>query len=265
MKRSICVLVAMAACASSAYAGQSFTGATYSENFDTLPLTTQTGAFSATAGVQANIPGIAAGTWQGAKIAGTGSTGPSLIADAGTSSTGALFSYGTSAVSTERALGALASGTNIMAFGVAITNNASDALSEFTITFDGEAWRSSTTAQNLLAFAWGQSSTAGLDETNFLSNASMTTAAAGNILGPAPVGSNGAINPPTVTAYSVTITGLNIAVGETLFLRWQDANDGGNDAGLAIDNFSFNAVVVPAPGAIALLGLGALVGIRRKR
>lgn len=269
MNRSIIAFVAVCGTCASAFAAQSYTGTTYSENFDTLPITPATqGVWSATIGVQANVPGLTAGTWQGAKIGGTGTALMNLVVDSGTSNSGAIFSYGTSSASTERALGALASGTNIAGFGIAITNNSSDALSEFTIAFNGEAWRSSTSSTgtpNVLAFAWGLSSTVGLDETNFLTSALMSVNTAGDIVGPTPVAANAALNPPTVTGYSVTINGLNIAVGETIFLRWQDVNDQGNDAGLAIDDFSFNAVAVPAPGATALLGLGGLLAARRRR
>jgi hypothetical protein len=58
--------------------------------------------------------------------------------------------------------------------------------------------------------------------------------------------------------------------GETLYFRWQDANEAGNDAGLAIDNFSLTAFSsVPEPSSMALagivLGAGTWFRYRRRR
>ena len=72
------------------------------------------------------------------------------IGDAGTSTTGALFSYG-SAASTERALGALTSGgTPTVQFGVRLVNNTGGTLSGLTISYRGEQWRQNSTAQTLV-------------------------------------------------------------------------------------------------------------------
>jgi hypothetical protein len=42
------------------------------------------------------------------------------------------------------------------------------------------------------------------------------------------------------------------ASGFTLWLRWIESNDSGNDHGLAIDNFSFAVTPVPEPGTLAM-------------
>lgn len=257
MKSMMTMAAVMALIAGTASAQVSFTGSAYTENFDSL--VGQSGAFSATVGTQAAIPGLS--TWQGAKIGGTGTAAMNMVVDAGGANSGALYSYGV-ASDPDRALGSLASGSNVPAFGVEIVNNASFNISEFTISFDSEAWRSSTTNTNVLAFAWGLSGGT-ITSTNFLSSTDMTALISGNVVGPAPVTTNGALNPPTVTAVSVTITGVDIAPGQSIFLRWQDANETGNDAGLAVDNFSFTAI--PTPGSAALLGLGGLLLARRRR
>jgi len=49
---------------------------------------------------------------------------------------------------------------------------------------------------------------------------------------------------------------LNWIPGDSLFIRWNDVNDAGNDAGVAIDNLTMTATVVPEPSCVALLGLG---------
>lgn len=64
---------------------------------------------------------------------------------------------------------------------------------------------------------------------------------------------------------SATITGVNWAPGETLFIRWNDFDDVGTDAGIAIDNLTMIATV-PEPSCGLLLGLGvaALALLHRK-
>jgi PEP-CTERM motif len=57
------------------------------------------------------------------------------------------------------------------------------------------------------------------------------------------------------------------APGQTLWLRWVDLNDVGNDHGLAIDNFSFSVTAVPEPEPWMLLmtGLAAVGFVARRR
>ena len=220
----------------------SYTGTTLSENFDTLPAATQTAAFSATIGTQVAIPGLT--TWAATKFAGTGTTGPNLTADAGSSFNGHLYSYG-AASSMERALGALASGSNAMAFGTEIVNNTGGTITSVTINFTSEFWRSSTLVQNRLVFAYGFSGGV-ITSSNFLTQAGMTAVSALDVVGPAPVSSNGALdgnNAANQAAVSFTINGLSVPAGSSIYVRWSDTNETGSDAGLAIDNFSFSATV----------------------
>ncbi|MGD9688259.1 MAG: hypothetical protein AB7K52_05205 [Phycisphaerales bacterium] len=255
-------LAAVALSATSALASVSYTGGTLTENFNSLPSTGVMSGFFTGTGVHAGIPGLT--TWVGARLGGTGSA-MNFIANAGDSNSGALFSYG-DVDATERALGSLASGSNIGAFGVELVNDTSDTLTELVFSFDREQYRSSTSASgtpNTLAFAYGFSGGM-ITSANFLSDAGMTAHAAGDLVGDAPVASNGIITPPSVLAVGFTITGISWAPGQSLFIRWQDFNDQGNDAGLAVDNLSFTARV-PTPGTAALVGLAGLAGLRRRR
>ncbi|MCC6320322.1 MAG: hypothetical protein IT438_02670 [Phycisphaerales bacterium] len=258
MKNCVALLTALAVTAP-ALASVSYTGGTYLENFDTLPSATVTGAFSATIGAQSPVPGPTG--WDGAKIAGTGPSASNFIADFGDSNAGGLHSHGAAGTS-ERALGALASGSNIMAFGLELVNNSSDTFAEVTIGLDREQWRSSTSVANTLVFAYGLSGGT-ITSANYLSEASMTPFSAGDLVGDAAVATNGPL-PPSVVPVALTITGLTWAPGQSLFIRWTDANDTGNDAGLAVDNCQISAIV-PTPGAAPLLALAGLVGLRRRR
>jgi MYXO-CTERM domain-containing protein len=60
------------------------------------------------------------------------------------------------------------------------------------------------------------------------------------------------------------ITGLNWAPGQSHVLRWVNTDMSGQDNGLAVDNLAITGVV-PAPGALALLGLAGLTATRRHR
>jgi PEP-CTERM motif len=65
--------------------------------------------------------------------------------------------------------------------------------------------------------------------------------------------------PPKPEALIATVGGLSWAPGQSLWLRWTDANDAGNDHGLAIDNVSVEASgAVPEPSTLTMFGVGAL-------
>jgi len=251
-------IIALLALTGAANAQYSFTGSTITENFDGL--VSAASPFSATVGVQATVPGL---VWVGTKIAGTGTSAmPYTTDNVGSGNSGGIYNYGLATGGTDRALGSLASGSNTPAFGVAIVNNSGSAITEFTLSFNSEQYRSSTTSQNFLTFAWGTSATA--SDSDFLTNASLTGNVLGDVIGDNPVAANGGLVPNiSIRSYSVTISGLNVGIGDRIYIRWSDFNDFGNDAGLAIDDLSFSAV--PTPGATALLGLAGLAGLRRRR
>jgi MYXO-CTERM domain-containing protein len=252
-------IVALLAVTGSANAQYSFTGSTITENFDGL--LSASSPFSSTIGVQANVPGLA---WVGTKNAGTGTTAMPYTTDTGAGNSGGIYNYGIAAGNTDRALGALASGSNAATFGVAVTNNSGAAITAFTLNFNSEQYRDSTSSQNFLTFGYATSALAGVTDSNFLTFAGFTANAAADVIGNnATTGTQVALNPPSLRTYSVTISGLNVPVGSKIYLRWSDFNDVGNDAGLAIDDFRFSAV--PTPGATALLGLAGVAALRRRR
>ena len=214
----------------------------YSQNFDGLGTNSVPSVFPASNGVQVSLGAITTNTvngWYGAKIAGTGTSATDLLANAGTTSTGTLYSFGITN-DVNRALGTIATGTTTMAFGALIKNDTGGTITNVKVSFTAEFWRSSTVTSNVLTFGYGIINGTNITEANFLRTTGATPFSGLNITGPAPVASNGALDGNLATnqvAYSNVALPLALGVGETAFLRWQDVNDDGNDAGIGMDNF----------------------------
>ena len=217
------------------------TAAPYTEGFSG-DLGAASPGYWTTTNAQKPIPGTSG--WDGVRLAGTGTSMPFNVDDGG-SSQGALFSYGTVG-SSDRALGSIASGTNIGAFGVELVNNSGSTIDSVDLNYLGEFWRSSTSTQNVLTFFY-QVGASG--SPTYLSDSNDIPLPALNLTGPAPVAANGALDGTTNNAmFSSSISNLNWANGTSLYLAWRDNNDTGNDAGLAVDNFSLTPhIQVAAP------------------
>jgi hypothetical protein len=234
----------------------------YSQNFNGLGTNSVPRVFPASNGVQVSLGAITTNTvngWYGAKIAGTGTSATDLLANAGTTSTGTLYSFGITN-DVNRALGTIATGTTTMAFGALIKNDTGGTITNVKVSFTAEFWRSSTaSSNNVLTFGYGTINGTNSTETNFLTTTGATPFSGLNITGPAPVASNGALDGNLATnqvAYSNVALPLTLGVGETAFLRWQDLNDGGDDAGIGMDNFvlsyEVNGISNSAPTQIGL-------------
>ncbi len=220
----------------------SYAGGTYAQNFNTLP---SSGTYSLTSegplaltGAPINAAGL--GGWTFEKYAGSGSVALFRV-EAGTGTSGAVYSFG-SANAPDRALGALASGSTVSRFGVTLVNNTGLPISEVTLSYTGEQWRRGGGVVNVLAFDYGVGATD-------IKVGTFTAAPALDFTAPVTAGSTGALDgnlPANRAAVSGTLSGLNWAPGETLVLRWTDANDSGNDDALAIDDLSITTPVSPA-------------------
>lgn len=232
----------------------------YTQNFDTLTTGTTSQAWSN----DSTLTG-----WHLFRQPAPGTAITTYVANDGTGNAGSFISYGT-AGTTERALGGLGSGgtyfgspaSNTVAGWIAlsITNGTGSTLTGFTLGFDGEQWRNggNTAAQTMvLEYGFGASfdtvatwtAPGGTFDWTSVVNASAAAAVNGNVAG-------------LVTGRGGSVT-TSWSAGDTLWVRWAERNDSGNDHGLAIDNVSFTAV--PAPGVIALAGSGLLIMARRRR
>lgn len=241
-------------------------GFSYSQSFDALTTAT-------TAQPWANDSTLAG--WS--LFAGNGNAAPTLLGGTGSSNTGSFYSFGAAGVA-ERALGGLASGGAYFGspaagavagyFAVAFTNDSGAALAAFNLGFDGEQWRdggAAVPAAQTLAMEYGFGASFGSvtgwqaagDSFNF------TSPVLTNITSGAAVNGNGA---GLVTGLGGSVA-VNWAPSETLWLRWVEVNNFGNDHGLAIDNLSFSVTAVPEPGTVALwlAGLGVIGFVARRR
>ena len=223
---------------------------TYNQSFDALPTsgaaTDITGTGAATNQGALVAISTTGATWQAARILGSGSTAVKLTVDTGIGNSGSIFSYGATA-STNRSLGSLASGTTTPAFGVGLTNTTGSVLGTVTITFKAQQWRSPSNSTatslgvvNTLTFAYGLSSS-GITNDKFLSAAAMVKEVNGNVVSNPTPGTTAAVGLVELSTNTVTLTGLTWNDGDVLYLRWQDANDASNDAGLAIDDLAITA------------------------
>ncbi|HZS05329.1 MAG TPA: ExeM/NucH family extracellular endonuclease [Blastocatellia bacterium] len=183
-------------------------------------------------------------------IAGWYSTRTTYNADAGSSTTGSLYSYGSAAVPADRALGSVASGTTgTIYYAVKLTNSTGSAINSLVVKYTGEQWRNGgNTSAQTLSFQYqiqnpgtitgantpttGWSNFTTLDFTSPITGA---TAAA--------LDGNAAAN-RTLKEATLPVTINN---GQEVWLRWVDINDTGNDHGLAIDDLSVRAYATNQP------------------
>jgi hypothetical protein len=244
-------LLAALASAATLSGAVNFTG-TYSQNFDSLG----TGAVAWTN--NSTLPG-----WhlhQSATNGAPGTLNAPLAAGSGTgtNSKGFWFNFGSGS---DRALGGSpAGGTGTLTYGVALTNSTGATITQFDLSFDWERWfDADISVDQTLTFAYS------LDATS-LTSGTFTSVSSASVTYSAPQGSQLWAASPLVASRSITVTGIEWAPGATLWLRWQDVNEGGGDHGVGIDNVSLTAIPEPSSAALLFSGFAAAaVALRRRR
>jgi len=181
----------------------------------------------------------------------------------GSTATGAVYNFGTTG-GADRSLGYVGSGSNEWTnFYLQLQNNTGSTLTSLSVSYDGRLWRSGGAqpgnSTNTFAFyhatgtptLFDSNATTGWTASSGLNYAPTVAVAAGFLSGAS-------------TTISGNLTGLSVANGSSIYLRWLGQDGTGFDAGIAIDNVT----VVPEPATWALIALGSafmLWNLRRKR
>ncbi len=219
-------------------------GSTYSEDFNTLA---NDNGMSHTWTDDSTLPGWSAEATTYTATGGGSSTHP------------ALYSFGSGAPDTDRALGTEGGPLH---FGADLVNDTGSAITSVQISYVGEVWRTSPNA-NTLSFEYGVNNGGVTDaDGTWVSDSNLDFAYAGVVGGGAPADGN---LPANQTSISDTISGVNIAPGEHFWIRW-GAPDVGQAPGLGVDDLSLTSSAVPEPSAYAGLAagfLGFIVVVRR--
>jgi len=125
-------------------------------------------------------------------------------------------------------------------FGVQIANQTGQTLTQFSLTYVMEIWRLSNRARAnrlIVSYRIGGSEFAGGEWTPI---PELTlTSPTGPAENSAP--QNGNLPENRIAAPVTTVSGVSIPSGESLWIRWWDANDPGIDNGLGIDDVAFSA------------------------
>jgi endonuclease/exonuclease/phosphatase family metal-dependent hydrolase len=216
--------------ASSTTAQIPMSGGSYSQNFDSL------GSAAANWTNNSTLPG-----WYSSKGSGDSTN---HLASTGSSTTGGIYSYGTSGVSnfTDRALGSIGASSITYTYGVRFINNTAATQTNITISYLGEQWRSgNTNTSQTLSFSYAVS---GSPITNAHSAAAWINLAPLSF-----------VSPNRSVFASVVLAGVTVAPGQEIFLRWQDVDDAGFDNALAVDDLvvTFSAGSNSPPSAPTII------------
>ncbi|MBD1906589.1 DUF4347 domain-containing protein [Funiculus sociatus GB2-A5] len=197
-------------------------GGSYSQNFNTLSTTGTNNTWNN----DSTIPG-----WYSNRAL--------YLASDGGSTTGGLYSYGTSG-SSDRALGAIASASaDPVIWGVRLVNNTGSTLTSLNIAYTIEQWRAVNSSQTTnFQYKVGASS---ISETGYADFDALDIVSVNNTNTGA-VDGNSASNRTILTQ---TLGGFSVNNGQEIWLRWNDPDNSGFDHGLAIDDFS-----ISVPGTV---------------
>ena len=185
------------------------------------------------------IPG-----WHAAR-SGSGST---IVAGSGSSNSGNLYSFGVDG-STDRALGSVGSnGAGNFFWGARFHNDTGRSLDTLYLSYRGEQWRNSGEASSqALELQWRIGGT-GIGGSS-LADTGWTSAPQLGFSAPVSGGAAGALNGNLAAnsrQLSGSLSGLGLAAGQDLWLRWSDPNHSGADHGLAIDDLVVSSSPLPA-------------------
>ncbi len=195
------------------------TATVYAQNFNTL-----------------NVRGTSSVLPLGWTLLETGTNVNTLItANAGTSTTGDTYSYGTG-TNTDRALGMLGSSTLSSQFGVSFRNSTGQTLTSLVVRYTGELWRTgAVNRQDKIDVQYSSNATS-------LSNGTWVDINELDFLAPTTtsIGAKNGNQTANRRALQFTINGLSIPANTVFFLKWKEFDATGAEDGLAIDDLSIS-------------------------
>lgn len=155
-------------------------------------------------------------------------------AGTGSSNTADTYSFGATN-STDRTFGMLRSGTLSTTIGASFKNETGVAITKLKIAYTGKTWRVATASRSdKIEFSYSTTATA-------LNAGTYTAVNQLDYENPGQAAGNSALQHSENISY--TITGLNIPVNGTIWIKFSDFDVQGADDGMGIDNFS----VTPNP------------------
>ncbi len=236
-------------------------GSTYSQNFNSLPLNANAGAFSSPWTNGETLTGFH-GTLDPARsssIATSDGTASTVVSDVGT-----LTSMGP-ANNTDRAFGIQPGIGQTLRVAGQFQNTTGFTLNQFSLGFTAEQWRRINEASLNVVFDYQvfTSGAGSLDATT-----GWTSVSALGFTSPSTGGSGGrdgndSANQVEIAPVAVPLTWNNT---DELWIRWSGTSPSGDNRRqmVGIDDLSFTAVV-PEPSAALLGVIGALTLLRRRR
>ena len=205
----------------------SLTTSPYMQNFNGLGTASSTGV----TGGNLNIVNAALNGWY-INEAGSSGNNTTITAGTGSSSTADTYNFGLAA-DADRTLGGIQSSTLRPSYGFYFTNNSGSTITTLQIGYTGKTWRvGSANRSDRLDFAYSANATS-LITGNWTDVNALDYANPGQATGSGSVLHSASVNS--------IILNLNIAVGNTFFIRWTDVETG-NDDGMGIDDLTLTVI-----------------------
>lgn len=189
-----------------------------------------------------------------------------LINGTGSSNTAGVHNLNNGVITTDRALGSFggnsiaAIGSTAFFYGVRVTNTTGFTVTDVTVSYTGEQYRDANTNPHSLTVDYSTNATALTTASGTWTSIPALTYTSTTNTNSLQVDGNAAAN--RNANLTATLTGLSIPNGESIWIRWADLNDSGNDHGLAIDDVSVvltaNANPVIANATPAMSGVYTL-------
>lgn len=207
--------------------------------------------------------------WSAIRIDGSGALGAELTpgVTTGSATGGGVYNVGAGG-DTDRALGSLASGSTVPAFGLQLVNTSGSIIDALLLGGTMEQWRSgsSATAAESVLFEYSFNASSLADANAIWSPWASLNLEEKRITSTSAAAVDGNL-PENQWSISGELSGLNWSGQDTLTLRWSDMDHPGSDGLYALDNFSIHssvtAVPEPAGAGTLALGLGVLAIFHR--